>query len=145
SDLRRREDLFAQGSISREELENFQLQELAARKELAAAESAWREANAQLAEFTGTLTNHASQSAVEVLAPTSGRILRVLEENARVVAAGTPLMEIGDPTDLEVVIEVLSRDGARLQPGAPVELHHWGDDEPLHAEVRLRSEERRVG
>jgi HlyD family secretion protein len=137
SDLRRQQGLFAQGGVSEEELENFQWREMAAAKELAAAESAWREADAQLTEFTGSPTHHSSRSGIEVLAPASGRILRVLEENARVVPAGTPIMEIGDPTDLEVVIEALSRDGARLEPGAAVELHHWGDDEPLLAEVRL--------
>jgi HlyD family secretion protein len=48
-----------------------------------------------------------------------------------------PLLEIGDPADLEVVIEVLSRDGAALQPGTRVELEQWGGSEPLEARVRL--------
>jgi len=51
--------------------------------------------------------------------------------------AGAPLMEIGDPADLEVVIEVLSRDGAAIQPGTCVELEQWGGSEPLEACVRL--------
>src|SRR5690606_6699955 len=37
----------------------------------------------------------------------------------------------------EVVIEVLSRDGARIRPGALVELDHWGPGPPLEARVRL--------
>ena len=64
-------------------------------------------------------------------------MLRVLEENARVVTAGTPLLEIGDPADLEVVIEVLSRDGASISPGAKVEFDQWGGAEPLLGKVRL--------
>jgi HlyD family secretion protein len=35
------------------------------------------------------------------------------------------------------VIEVLSRDGAAIRPGAVVELHHWGGETPLEARVRL--------
>ena len=58
-------------------------------------------------------------------------MLRVFEENARVVTAGTPLLEIGDPADLEVVVEVLSRDGAAIPPGTRVELEQWGGGEPL--------------
>jgi HlyD family secretion protein len=46
-------------------------------------------------------------------------------------------MEIGDPADLEVVVEVLSRDGAAIPPGTPVELEQWGGGEPLRAKVRL--------
>jgi HlyD family secretion protein len=61
----------------------------------------------------------------------------VFEENARSVPAGTELLEIGDPTDLEVVVEVLSRDGAAIAPGAPVEFDQWGGGEPLLGRVRL--------
>jgi HlyD family secretion protein len=61
----------------------------------------------------------------------------VFEESARAVTAGMPLLEVGDPLDLEVVIEVLSRDGAIIQPGMPVELEQWGGGEPLTARVRL--------
>jgi HlyD family secretion protein len=64
-------------------------------------------------------------------------VLHVFEENSRVVAAGTPLMEIGDPVDIEVVVEVLSRDGAAILPGTSVELEQWGGGEPLKAKVRL--------
>jgi len=43
-----------------------------------------------------------------------------------VVTAGTPLLELGDPTDLEIVIEVLSRDGAMIAPGTAVEFGTMG-------------------
>jgi len=48
-----------------------------------------------------------------------------------------PLLEIGDPADLEVVIECLSRHAAMLAPGTPVEFEQWGGDEPLRGRVRL--------
>jgi HlyD family secretion protein len=78
-----------------------------------------------------------TRTAVEVKAPATGRVLRVIEESSRVVFAGAPLIEVGDPADLEVVIEVLSRDGAALQSGTRVELEQWGGNEPLEARVRL--------
>ncbi|MGE3310140.1 MAG: efflux RND transporter periplasmic adaptor subunit [Limisphaerales bacterium] len=78
-----------------------------------------------------------SRRPVEVLAPVSGKVLQVPEASTRVVAPGTALLQLGDSTDLEVVIEVLSREGASILPGALVELHHWGGDTPLEARVRL--------
>jgi HlyD family secretion protein len=53
-----------------------------------------------------------------VRAPAAGRVLRVYEERERVVAAGAPIIEIGDPADLEVVVDVLTEDAARLREGA---------------------------
>ena len=49
--------------------------------------------------------------------PAAGRVLRVLEESERIIAAGTPLLEIGDPASLELVIDVLSTDAVRIRPG----------------------------
>jgi len=49
-------------------------------------------------------------------------VLRVLQESEAVVAIGTPLVEIADPRDLEIVIDVLSTDGVRIVPEAHVEL-----------------------
>jgi HlyD family secretion protein len=72
-----------------------------------------------------------------IRAPVNGRILRVFQESARVVSSGFPLLEIGDPTDLEARIEVLSRDGVAISPGARVILEQWGGGQPLNARVRL--------
>jgi HlyD family secretion protein len=139
SELRRQEKLYAEKMISVQELETGQLREASAAKEQAAAESALRQAEAELAEFAGNASagTNTVLDPVQVKAPANGRVLRVFEENARSVAAGTPVMEIGDPADLEVVVEVLSRDGAMIPPGTPVELEQWGGGEPLRAKVRL--------
>jgi HlyD family secretion protein len=136
---RRAERLAAEKTLSTQDLENAQWRETSAAKEKNAAESALRQAEAELAEFG--LDPAASTSnprmPVEVKAPVSGRVLRVVEESARPVIAGAPLVELGDPADLEVVIEVLSRDGAAIRPGARTELEHWGGGPPLEAVVRL--------
>ncbi len=72
-----------------------------------------------------------------ILSPINGRVLRVFRESSGVVQAGDPLLEIGDPLDLEVEIDVLSRDAVKVKPGAPVLLEEWGGDRPLDGEVRL--------
>lgn len=139
NELHRLERLYADKTISIQELENAQWREAAAAKEQGAAESALRQAEAELVEFLPSdgPQNGTICAARELKAPVSGRVLRVLEESARVVTAGTPLVEIGDPTDLEVVIEVLSRDGAAIPTEAKVEFEQWGGLEPLVGRVRL--------
>ena len=137
-ELRRFKKLYADKTISAQELEGGELREASAEKEESAARSALQMAQAELAQFITPVPDADGVCAArEVRAPASGRILRVMEENVRVVPAGTALMEIGDPKDLEVVVEVLSRDGARIQPGAKVEFDQWGGTEPLLGRVRL--------
>ncbi|NOY40645.1 MAG: HlyD family efflux transporter periplasmic adaptor subunit [Planctomycetes bacterium] len=72
-----------------------------------------------------------------IRSPIDGRVLRVFQESSAVIAAGTALVELGDPTDLEVEIDVLSRDAVRIRPEALVLFEHWGGDKPLHGRVRL--------
>ncbi|HZW08589.1 MAG TPA: HlyD family efflux transporter periplasmic adaptor subunit [Phycisphaerales bacterium] len=73
----------------------------------------------------------------EIAAPVNGRVLRVLQESAAVVGPGAPLVEIGDPADLELVVDVLSSDAVAIQPGAPASLEQWGGGAPLEGRVRL--------
>jgi HlyD family secretion protein len=72
-----------------------------------------------------------------IRAPINGRVLRVFQESSAVVIGGTALVEIGDPTDLEVEIDVLSRDAVKIRPEAIVWLEHWGGDKPLQGRVQL--------
>ena len=72
-----------------------------------------------------------------IYAPIDGHVLRVFQESAAVVTPGTPLVELGDPSDLEVEIDVLSRDAVNITPGDLVLLEHWGGDKPLEGQVRL--------
>jgi HlyD family secretion protein len=72
-----------------------------------------------------------------IYAPIDGRVLRVFQESSAVVTPGTPLVELGDPDDLEVEIDVLSRDAVRINPGDTVWLEHWGGQRPLEGRVRV--------
>jgi HlyD family secretion protein len=73
----------------------------------------------------------------EIPAPITGRVLRVFQESGGVVQAGANLLELGDPSDLEVEIDVLSREAVKIRADAPVLLEHWGGDKPLNGSVRL--------
>lgn len=138
NELRRFEKLHAEKTVSIQELEVAQWREAAASREMTAAESALRQTEAELAEFAAASdTANSTNISPTVIAPVCGRVLKVFEESSRVVASGTPLLEIGDPADLEVVIEVLSRDGATIIPGTKVELEQWGGGEPLTGTVRF--------
>ena len=72
-----------------------------------------------------------------IRSPIDGRILRVFQESSAFVNAGTSLLELGDPTDLEVEIDVLSRDAVKIRQGALVLLEHWGGNKTLQGRVRL--------
>lgn len=75
-----------------------------------------------------------------IYSPINGRVLRVFQESSAVVTPGTPLVELGDPTDpaqLEVEIDVLSRDAVKVHPGDAVLFEHWGGDAPLRGRVRV--------
>jgi HlyD family secretion protein len=71
---------------------------------------------------------------VELRAPVSGKVLRVLTESAQVVQAGTPILEIGDPGALEVRVNLLSRDTVALRAGAEAQVTGWGGP-PIAARV----------
>ena len=73
----------------------------------------------------------------EIRAPTAGKVLRVFQESATVVTVGTPLLELGDPKNLEMEIDVLSTDAVRIKPGAELTIEHWGGDSPLRGNVRV--------
>jgi HlyD family secretion protein len=100
---------------------------------LQVAEFEWEQAQAILSR--GRSGGAAGAEPLAITSAVSGRILRVLQESARVVPGGFPLLEVGDPTDLEVRIEVLSRDGVAIKPGARVMLEQWGGAESLAARV----------
>jgi HlyD family secretion protein len=150
NELRRIEQMFNAGTLSPQELESAKMRETAAARDVAAAEGALKQVEAELATTGGPPVRHSlgdggssrevgqpAGSPIEVRANATGRVLHVYQESARVVMPGTPLLEIGDPSDLEVIVEMLSRDGAAIAPGALVSLEQWGGPTALEGKVRL--------
>lgn len=82
-------------------------------------------------------TGASGAGAVTVTSPVPGFVLRVPQESERVVVAGTPLVEVGNPDQLEFVTDLLSADAVRVRPGAAVLIEDWGGDRPLRGRVRL--------
>jgi multidrug efflux pump subunit AcrA (membrane-fusion protein) len=74
--------------------------------------------------------------AAKVYAPASGKVLRVYEKSERYVQAGTPIIEIGDTSKVEIVIDVLSSDAAEIRPMATVLIESPNSSEPIRALVR---------
>lgn len=138
NELRRIDQMFAAKTVSPQDLESAQMRENAAARDVASAEGALRQAEAELLGYgPAQLNPETPRIPIEVKANATGRVLHVFQESARAVMQGTPLLEIGDPADLEVVVEMLSRDGAAIAPGASVILEQWGGPEPLQGRVRL--------
>jgi HlyD family secretion protein len=75
-------------------------------------------------------------SHVDVRAPTAGQVLRVHQQSEGVVQAGANLLEVGDPTSLEVVVDLLTTDAVHVSPGTRVEISGWGGDHALNGSVR---------
>ena len=132
--------LRASNVISAQEADLARTRRETAAAELRAAEFAAQVAGFELQQAQALLSRGLAGGSGEPLVITSavsGRILRVMQESSRMVSAGFPLLEVGDPTDLEVRIEALSRDGVAIRSGARVMLEQWGGSEPLSARVRL--------
>ncbi|MBI2893207.1 MAG: HlyD family efflux transporter periplasmic adaptor subunit [Deltaproteobacteria bacterium] len=85
----------------------------------------------------GRLGARASTEQVEVTSPVKGRVLKVLHESGGVVQAGTPIVEVGDPSALEIVADLLTADAVQVRPGYPVEIAGWGGEGVLAGRVRL--------
>lgn len=66
------------------------------------------------------------EAALQITAPASGRVLQVMRRNAGDVPAGMPLLTIGDPADIEVVVRLPSEQAAGLRPGMPARIERWG-------------------
>lgn len=128
------------GTVSDTDRDTFEREAEMKSREVRSAEFALQVADFELVQAKAALQQIDKPSAggafIEVRAPVSGVVLRVLQESATIVAPGAPILEVGDPTDLEIEAEILSRDAVTIKPGALVTVEQWGGDEPAKARVR---------
>ncbi len=141
NDVQRTEQLARQGFVSPTKLDNDRLAAQAARKELDAAieerhiaEHEVEQARAALVAVTRPVPD--GSGTFELRAPVAGRVLRVLRASEAVVSLGTPLLELGDTRELEVVAELLTTDALRASPGSRVLIERWGGEGLLEGRVR---------
>ncbi|MFO1452287.1 MAG: HlyD family efflux transporter periplasmic adaptor subunit [Opitutaceae bacterium] len=141
-DRERVRSLWASNTVSRQEVDTADMREQVAAQEKRAAEFGLKVAEYERQQTEAVLQRGRAggpvpaDPGVTVLSPVTGRVLRVFQESSRMMAAGSALMEVGDPADLEVRVEVLSRDAVVVKAGARVLLEQWGGAEPLEARVR---------
>ncbi len=144
NDLTRAEKLAATKTISARALEKAKLDvdsaEAAVASAVATLEVRRRELeSAKARQIQPGEINRDAQSAnccIQVYAPVDGSVLKIVAESEQVVQAGAPLLEIGDPHDLEIVVDFLSRDAVRIKPGDVARIESWGGDKDLTAKVR---------
>jgi HlyD family secretion protein len=133
----RAESLAKGGSLAAQELEAARAGARAREEERRMAAAALRRARAEVTAAEATIGDGGhSVGAVEVCAPVDGAVLRVLRESAGPVAAGTPLVELGDPEDLEVVVDLPTADAVRVRAGDRAVASGWGGGVRLAAVVR---------
>lgn len=143
ADSRRATALSGSNAISRADLERAELARDTAAAALASAEAALKVKQSDLAAAKALLIDPTSGAGTQpashgipLVAPVSGSVLRVQDESETVLAAGTPILDIGDPHTIEIVAELISEDAVRVRAGDPARITDWGGPAPLDARVR---------
>jgi HlyD family secretion protein len=142
ADLNRNESLAARGFISYAQIDNTRLNAQLKRKELDAAKQDADAAKHQLAQLRIALQQMSGKDPIAnrpwaVSSPVAGKVLKIRQQSEAVLVVGTPLVDVGDPTQMEVLVELLTEDAAQVRPGAIATLAHWGGTPDLQARVRL--------
>jgi HlyD family secretion protein len=144
NELQRSETLFERGTVTARNLELARLDLRTHETRLATAKATlgMRHFEVEMARAAliepgeGEYFSASARCCIPVRSPVDGRVLRVLHESETVVQAGEPLIEIGDPTDLEVVVDLPSSEAVRIPAGAAVIIEAWGGDQALSGSVR---------
>ncbi len=127
------------GSVSQSQRDRVEMEASMKSAEVRAAEFSLQVIDHELAQARATLERPSDSSEgnlVEVTSPVSGRVLRVMQESEMIIAPGMEILEVGDPADIEIEAEILSRDAVTIHPGDLVEIEQWGGEKPLNGRVR---------
>lgn len=123
-------------AVAERDRERAAAQARVAREQLSSARFAAEVAAHQVDTLRAVLGRaKGARDSFDVVAPVNGVVLRVHQGSEGPVAPGAPLLEIGDASVMEVVVDVLSADAVRIRPDAPVQIERWGGDEPLQGHV----------
>lgn len=142
SELERARALFERGHLSKSALERAESAAKQSEANLSAAAAAVKSARAKLEKASAVLEypkddGGRQMRAVAVRSPAAGRVLKLHRESEGAVAAGVPLVEVGDTASLEVRAEVLSTDAVNIKPGSSVYFERWGGEGVLEGRVRV--------
>jgi len=138
-DFNRASELIKSNSVSQSEFDTIEHRYRIAKAELRAADFMRSVAEHELGVAQAVLKASGSEGGDPMLiaSPIDGVVLKVMREDAGFVAAGTPILELGDPSQMEVLVDVLSTAAVSIKPGAKVEIRGWGGTRPLGGRVRL--------
>lgn len=139
----RMQELVVEGSVSRRDLDSAERDFKARRAGLETARAALQVRNFELELARASLVSPRETQqpredcdCIPITAPVSGSILQITNRSGRVVREGDVLMQIGDPRDLEIVVDYLSMDAVKIEAGQRVMIDNWGGDAPLEGRVR---------
>ena len=141
-ELDRTRTLKEHGTSTTQALERAETASRVAERELRGAEFQDHAAEHEIEQAKAVLAQYQNEGAGKpperwnVTAPVSGVVLSVTQESETVLQPGAPILSIGDPRDLEVVVDVLSVDAVEIHPGASVAIEHWGGPGDLAGRVR---------
>jgi HlyD family secretion protein len=138
AELARTTMLVKTGAAALQDLDNAKAAAATAHEAIRAAEATSTARQADVSAAESTLTGPSAQAlqSLTVVSPASGVVTHVLQQSERTVAAGNPLVEIGDTGGLEAQIEFLSEDAVKIRPGQAAEIYNWGGPGVIPAEVR---------
>jgi HlyD family secretion protein len=143
-ELGRTRQLFAKGIVAKARIDHDEAQVKALAAELATAQAALRQRDFEVktAEAALILPSDATRMkdngrcCFTIRAPIDGQMLRLLHENEAVVQMGEPLAEVGDPNDLEIIVDLLSSEAVKVAEGDTVSITRWGGEGVLNGRVR---------
>ena len=139
ANLERTKQLVDRNVAPRAQLDRDQFLYLSAQRQANAAEGRLHAATHVLEQARAALksaNNPEPGESFPVVSPVTGRILKVIQESETVVSLGAPLLELGDPADLEVAVDLLTTDAIRVKEGDKVIVTRWGGDADLQGAVR---------
>jgi len=154
ADFKRTQVLFSKNSISESRLESAELRIKTLKAELettlsnkqlmasrlnAAKATLIQPDDSLLQAEKDTIRNKENDEDCHICihSPVDGRVLRILHKSESIVPVGTKLVEIGDPSDLEVIIEMLSTNAVKVNVGDEALIKRWGGEEDIRARVSM--------
>lgn len=143
SELDRARELFSKGVVSKARVDAVEATLAAQDAALATAQATLRQREFEIQTAEAALISPGTAGArertgccIQLRAPVDGQLLRVLQENESIVQPGQPIAEVGDPANLEIVVDLVSSQAVQVAEGDEVIITQWGGEGDLQGRVR---------
>ncbi len=142
-ELERARELFGKGVVAKARVDAAEASLSALDAALATARAAQRQREFEIQTAEAALIAPGTAAAgdragccIQLRAPVDGQLLRVLQENESIVMPGQPIAEVGDPANLEIVVDLVSSEAVQVADGDEVIISQWGGQGDLQGRVR---------